>query len=188
MVFSYVFSEFLELLSVNAACLSNHEQRLSLSSAFSSALHPWLAHYCQRFDVSPALSFVGHDGDSVSTLQSQNSVQCEGSPKFIKGIICIWVPETFRCLRILLWIWDLSVLAGMESRDFAPPHHLLTERSALVHSAASRLAPGGHGSVQHPAHFQPGKYYSSHLSMAPHSGQFFNVTLCPCMNDKRGLK
>ncbi|CAB1438223.1 unnamed protein product, partial [Pleuronectes platessa] len=57
----------------------------------------------------------------------------------------------------------------MESRDFAPPHHLLTERSALVHSAASRMAPGGHGSVQHPAHFQPGKYYSSHLSMAPHS-------------------
>ncbi|CAL8260605.1 unnamed protein product [Arctogadus glacialis] len=57
----------------------------------------------------------------------------------------------------------------MESRDFAPPHHLLTERSALVHSAASRIAPGGHGSVQHPAHFQPGKFYSSHLSMGPHS-------------------
>uniref|UniRef100_A0A665WAH3 BAH domain and coiled-coil containing 1b n=1 Tax=Echeneis naucrates TaxID=173247 RepID=A0A665WAH3_ECHNA len=61
----------------------------------------------------------------------------------------------------------------MESRDFAPPHHLLTERSALVHSAASRMAPGGHGSVQHPAHFQPGKYYSSHLSIAPHSGASF---------------
>lgn len=77
-----------------------------------------------------------------------------------------------RCLRISLWIWDLSVfLAGMESRDFAPPHHLLTERSALVHSAASRMAPGGHGAVQHPAHFQPGKYYPTHLSMGPHSGQ-----------------
>ncbi|XP_076007711.1 BAH and coiled-coil domain-containing protein 1 isoform X2 [Genypterus blacodes] len=61
----------------------------------------------------------------------------------------------------------------MESRDFAPPHHLLTERSALVHSAASRMASGGHGSVQHPAHFQPGKYYPSHLSMAPHSGASF---------------
>ncbi|XP_072230050.1 BAH and coiled-coil domain-containing protein 1 isoform X2 [Leuresthes tenuis] len=61
----------------------------------------------------------------------------------------------------------------MESRDFAPPHHLLTERSALVHSAASRMAPGGHGSVQHPAHFQPGKYYSSPLSMGPHSGASF---------------
>ncbi|XP_061561824.1 BAH and coiled-coil domain-containing protein 1 isoform X1 [Phycodurus eques] len=61
----------------------------------------------------------------------------------------------------------------MESRDFAPPHHLLTERSALVHSAASRMASGGHSSVQHPAHFQPGKYYSSHLSMAPHSGASF---------------
>ncbi|XP_077359899.1 BAH and coiled-coil domain-containing protein 1 isoform X1 [Festucalex cinctus] len=61
----------------------------------------------------------------------------------------------------------------MESRDFAPPHHLLTERSALVHSAASRMAPGGHGSAQHPAHFQAGKYYSSHLSMAPHSGASF---------------
>ncbi|KAG7506255.1 BAH and coiled-coil domain-containing 1 [Solea senegalensis] len=61
----------------------------------------------------------------------------------------------------------------MESRDFAPPHHLLTERSALVHSAASRMAQGGHGSVQHPAHFQPGKYFSPHLSMAPHSGASF---------------
>ncbi|XP_028285985.1 BAH and coiled-coil domain-containing protein 1 isoform X2 [Parambassis ranga] len=61
----------------------------------------------------------------------------------------------------------------MESREFAPPHHLLTERSALVHSAASRMAPGGHGSVQHPAHYQPGKYYSSHLSMGPHSGASF---------------
>ncbi|XP_072312360.1 BAH and coiled-coil domain-containing protein 1 [Eucyclogobius newberryi] len=61
----------------------------------------------------------------------------------------------------------------MESRDFAPPHHLLTERSALVHSAASRLAPGGHGSLHHPAHFQPGKYYPSHLSMAPHAGASF---------------
>ncbi|KAK5601372.1 hypothetical protein CRENBAI_000552 [Crenichthys baileyi] len=61
----------------------------------------------------------------------------------------------------------------MESRDFAPPHHLLTERGALVHSAASRMAPGGHGSVQHPAHFQPGKYYSSHLPMGPHSGASF---------------
>lgn len=152
-------------------CLK-HEQRLSPSSAFSSALHPWLAHYCQRFDVSPALSFVGHDGDSVSALQSQNSAQCEGSPKFIKGIICIWLPETFGASGFYFGIWDLSVLlTGMESRDFAPPHHLLTERSALVHSAASRMAPGGHGSVQHPAHFQPGKYYSSHLSMGPHSGQ-----------------
>ncbi|XP_054618234.1 BAH and coiled-coil domain-containing protein 1 isoform X2 [Dunckerocampus dactyliophorus] len=61
----------------------------------------------------------------------------------------------------------------MESRDFAPPHHLLTERSALVHGATSRMASGGHGSVQHPAHFQPGKYFSSHLSMTPHSGASF---------------
>uniref|UniRef100_A0AAV2L9P0 BAH domain-containing protein n=1 Tax=Knipowitschia caucasica TaxID=637954 RepID=A0AAV2L9P0_KNICA len=61
----------------------------------------------------------------------------------------------------------------MESRDFAPPHHLLTERSGLVHSASSRLAPGGHGSMHHPAHFQPGKYYPSHLSMAPHAGASF---------------
>ncbi|XP_010904383.2 BAH and coiled-coil domain-containing protein 1 isoform X2 [Esox lucius] len=60
----------------------------------------------------------------------------------------------------------------MESRDFAPPHHLLTERAALVHHAASRIAPGGHNTVQHPAHFQPGKYYS-HISMAPHSGASF---------------
>ncbi|CAG5909200.1 unnamed protein product [Menidia menidia] len=57
----------------------------------------------------------------------------------------------------------------MESRDFAPPHHLLTERGALVHGAGSRMSPAGHGSVQHPAHFQPGKYYSSHLAMGPHS-------------------
>ncbi|XP_041736699.2 BAH and coiled-coil domain-containing protein 1 [Coregonus clupeaformis] len=61
----------------------------------------------------------------------------------------------------------------MESRDFAPPHHLLTERGPLVHHAASRIAPGGHSTVQHPAHFQPGKYYSSHIAMAPHSGASF---------------
>lgn len=82
-------------IGIAFCCLSKHEQRLSVSSAFSSALHPCLAHYCRRFDVSPAFSFVGHDGDSVSTLPSQNSVQCKGIPKFIEGIICIWVPETF---------------------------------------------------------------------------------------------
>ncbi|XP_070982013.1 BAH and coiled-coil domain-containing protein 1-like [Oncorhynchus clarkii lewisi] len=61
----------------------------------------------------------------------------------------------------------------MESRDFAPPHHLLTERGALVHHASSRIASSGRGTVQHPAHFQPGKYYSSHIAMAPHSGGSF---------------
>lgn len=76
----------------------------------------------------------------------------------------------------------------MESRDFAPPHHLLTERSALVHSAASRMAQGGHGSVQHPAHFQPGKYYSSHLSMGPHSGRFRTQLFFLCVNDKYRFK
>ncbi|KAM9837358.1 LOW QUALITY PROTEIN: BAH and coiled-coil domain-containing protein 1 [Aulostomus maculatus] len=96
----------------------------------------------------------------------------QGDPEVHKRDYCIWVPETFGASGFYFG-WDLSVLDGMESRDFAPPHHLLTERSALVHSAASRLAPGGHSSVQHPAHFQPGKYYSSHLSMAPHSGASF---------------
>ncbi|XP_029555139.1 BAH and coiled-coil domain-containing protein 1 [Salmo trutta] len=65
----------------------------------------------------------------------------------------------------------------MESRDFAPPHHLLTERGALVHHASSRIASGGRGTVQHPAHFQPGKYYSSHIAMAPHSGAFMGSFL-----------
>ncbi|KAJ8251452.1 hypothetical protein GJAV_G00221500 [Gymnothorax javanicus] len=58
----------------------------------------------------------------------------------------------------------------MEGRDFAPPPHLLSERGALVHRAASRIASTGHSSVQHPSHFQPGKYYPSHIPMAPHSG------------------
>ncbi|KAI9518558.1 hypothetical protein NQZ68_035928 [Dissostichus eleginoides] len=77
----------------------------------------------------------------------------------------------------------------MESRDFAPPHHLLTERSALVHSAASRMASGGHGSVQHPAHFQPGKYYSSHLSMGPHSGAWWGLRghMLVCTGHKLGV-
>ncbi|CAL8266028.1 unnamed protein product [Gadus morhua 'NCC'] len=57
----------------------------------------------------------------------------------------------------------------MEGRDFASPAHLLSERGALVHRAASRIAPSGHGSVQHAGHFQPGKYYPSHIPMAPHS-------------------
>ncbi|KAF1379556.1 hypothetical protein PFLUV_G00177280 [Perca fluviatilis] len=58
----------------------------------------------------------------------------------------------------------------MEGRDFAAPAHLLSERGALVHRAASRIAPSGHGSVQHGGHFTPGKYYPSHIPMAPHSG------------------
>lgn len=100
------------------------------------------------------------------------------------------MPETFGASGFYFGIWDLSLLIGMESRDFAPPHHLLTERSALVHSAASRMAPGGHGSVQHPAHFQPGKYYSSHLSMGPHSGQFWKQGVFPhrVTTEKCGLK
>lgn len=60
---------------------------------------------------------------------------------------------------------------GMEGRDFAAPAHLLSERGALVHRAASRIAPSGHSSVQHAGHFPPGKYYPSHIPMAPHSGQ-----------------
>uniref|UniRef100_A0A3B3ZGQ4 BAH domain-containing protein n=1 Tax=Periophthalmus magnuspinnatus TaxID=409849 RepID=A0A3B3ZGQ4_9GOBI len=58
----------------------------------------------------------------------------------------------------------------MEGRDFAAQAHLLSERGALVHRAASRIAPSGHGSVQHAGHFPPGKYYPSHIPMAPHSG------------------
>ncbi|XP_057213780.1 BAH and coiled-coil domain-containing protein 1 isoform X2 [Triplophysa rosa] len=58
----------------------------------------------------------------------------------------------------------------MEGRDFAPPPHLLAERGALVHRAASRITPTGHTTVQHPGHFQPGKYYPSHIPMPSHSG------------------
>ncbi|XP_050979938.1 BAH and coiled-coil domain-containing protein 1 isoform X2 [Labeo rohita] len=58
----------------------------------------------------------------------------------------------------------------MEGRDFAPPPHLLAERGALVHRSASRITPAGHTAVQHPGHFQPGKYYPSHIPMPPHSG------------------
>ncbi|XP_038133352.1 BAH and coiled-coil domain-containing protein 1 isoform X1 [Cyprinodon tularosa] len=58
----------------------------------------------------------------------------------------------------------------MEGRDFAAPAHLLSERGALVHRAASRITPSGHSSVQHAGHFPPGKYYPSHIPMAPHSG------------------
>ncbi|KAI4822388.1 hypothetical protein KUCAC02_007939 [Chaenocephalus aceratus] len=62
----------------------------------------------------------------------------------------------------------------MEGRDFAAPAHLLSERGALVHRAASRIAPSGHGSVQHGGHFTPGKYYPSHIPMAPHSVSFLS--------------
>ncbi|XP_055033165.2 BAH and coiled-coil domain-containing protein 1 [Misgurnus anguillicaudatus] len=58
----------------------------------------------------------------------------------------------------------------MEGRDFAPPPHLLADRGALVHRAASRITPTGHTTVQHPGHFQPGKYYPSHIPMPSHSG------------------
>lgn len=62
--------------------------------------------------------------------------------------------------------------AVMESRDFGAPAHLLSERGALVHRAASRITSSGHSSVQHAAAFPPGKYYPSHLPMATHSGLF----------------
>ena len=71
----------------------------------------------------------------------------------------------------------------MEGRDFASPAHLLSERGALVHRAASRIAPSGHGSVQHAGHFQPGKYYPSHIPMAPHSGLEKNPLLS-CNKDQ----
>ncbi|XP_051988990.1 BAH and coiled-coil domain-containing protein 1-like [Xyrauchen texanus] len=58
----------------------------------------------------------------------------------------------------------------MEGRDFSAPAHLLSERATLVHRAASRISSSGHGSMQHPTHFPPGKYYPSHLPMAAHSG------------------
>ncbi|CAM4422762.1 unnamed protein product [Leuciscus chuanchicus] len=65
----------------------------------------------------------------------------------------------------------------MEGRDFSSPAHLLSERATLVHRAASRVSSSGHGAVQHPPHFPPGKYYPSHLPMAAHSGQAGTATL-----------
>uniref|UniRef100_A0A4W4HIA2 BAH domain-containing protein n=1 Tax=Electrophorus electricus TaxID=8005 RepID=A0A4W4HIA2_ELEEL len=58
----------------------------------------------------------------------------------------------------------------MEGRDFSAPAHLLSERGALVHRAASRISSAGHSSVQHTGHFPPGKYYPPHLPVATHSG------------------
>lgn len=77
---------------------------------------------------------------------------------------CIWLFWSPR------WISDYSPFASMEGRDFAAPAHLLSERGALVHRAASRIASTGHSSVQHGGHFPSGKYYPSHIPMAPHSG------------------
>lgn len=45
--------------------------------------------------ASQEIELNRHDGLGVCALQSHNSVQCEWTSKFIKGIICIWVPETF---------------------------------------------------------------------------------------------
>lgn len=86
---------------------------------------------------------------------------------------CIWFswPTPIR-------ISDYSTFSGMEGRDFAAPAHLLSERGALVHRAASRIAPSGHSSVQHAGHFPPGKYYPSHIPMAPHSGQSNTDYMC----------
>ncbi|TSK14785.1 BAH and coiled-coil domain-containing protein 1 [Bagarius yarrelli] len=58
----------------------------------------------------------------------------------------------------------------MEGREFGPPPPLLTERGPLAHRAASRITAAGHAAVQHPAAFQPGKYYSSHIPIPPQSG------------------
>ncbi|XP_059587967.1 BAH and coiled-coil domain-containing protein 1 isoform X5 [Alligator mississippiensis] len=57
----------------------------------------------------------------------------------------------------------------MEGRDFAAPPHLLAERGSLAHrSGSGRLAAAG-PAVQHPGHFQPGKYFPSPISMAAHT-------------------
>ncbi|CAL8260601.1 unnamed protein product [Arctogadus glacialis] len=59
------------------------------------------------------------------------------------------------------------------------PHHnhLLTERSAAGYSsAASRIAPAATAPCSTPAHFQPGKFYSTlsqRLSMAHDSAVLF---------------
>ncbi|XP_053367819.1 BAH and coiled-coil domain-containing protein 1 isoform X2 [Clarias gariepinus] len=58
----------------------------------------------------------------------------------------------------------------MEGREFGPPPPLLTERGPLAHRAASRITAVSHAAVQHPAAFQPGKYYPSHIPIPPQSG------------------
>lgn len=158
------FKTTIQLLSMNRDCLSRFSLLFSTTSLVGSLLSALWRVSCSLFCRTwRGLSFY----PVKPKLRSMR-----GEPEVHKRDYLHLGAWDLRCLRILLWIWDLSVLlAGMESRDFAPPHHLLTERSALVHSAASRMAPGGHGTVQHPAHFQPGKYYSAHLSMGPHSGQ-----------------
>ncbi|XP_037769738.1 BAH and coiled-coil domain-containing protein 1 isoform X1 [Chelonia mydas] len=58
----------------------------------------------------------------------------------------------------------------MEGREFAPPPHLLAERGSVGHrSSAGRLAASGHSPVQHPGHFQPGKFFPAPISMAAHT-------------------
>ncbi|KAF5906397.1 BAH and coiled-coil domain-containing protein 1 isoform X1, partial [Clarias magur] len=57
----------------------------------------------------------------------------------------------------------------MEGREFGPPPPLLTERGPLAHRAASRITAASHAAVQHPAAFQPGKYYPSHIPIPPQS-------------------
>lgn len=164
---SFVFTYSSFVSSLNSVCLTS----------FSPAPYQWYwlvscAFFCRtwrglRFHpAKPKLRSV------------------RGEPKVYKRDYLNLDAWNLRCLRILLWIWDLSALIGMESRDFAPPHHLLTERSALVHSAATRMSPGGHGSVQHSAHFQPGKYYSSHLSMGPHPGRLLMQFSTACLRRK----
>ncbi|XP_067403364.1 BAH and coiled-coil domain-containing protein 1 [Emydura macquarii macquarii] len=60
----------------------------------------------------------------------------------------------------------------MDGRDFAPPPHLLAERGSVGHrTSAGRLAASGPGPgpVQHPGHFQPGKFFPAPISMAAHT-------------------
>ncbi|XP_065419826.1 LOW QUALITY PROTEIN: BAH and coiled-coil domain-containing protein 1 [Chrysemys picta bellii] len=58
----------------------------------------------------------------------------------------------------------------MDGREFAPPPHLLAERGSVGHrSSAGRLAASGHSPVQHPGHFQPGKFFPAPISMAAHT-------------------
>ncbi|KAK3528870.1 hypothetical protein QTP70_011747 [Hemibagrus guttatus] len=71
----------------------------------------------------------------------------------------------------------------MEGREFGPPPPLLTERGPLAHRATSRITAAGHAAVQHPAAFQPGKYYPSHIPIPPQS----EYERCPGLGRNQAL-
>ncbi|XP_043941003.1 BAH and coiled-coil domain-containing protein 1 [Protopterus annectens] len=111
-----------------------------------------------------------HSDDCLSLDNEQRS-RCskEGTCRTQDPILA--VPKDYRLDLYLFSIFlGFTGVHSMDGREFAPPPHLLPDRSSLAHRSAARITSATHSSVQHSGHFQPGKYFPPPIPMAPQAG------------------